>query len=346
MIEPDESVPPPRLFTSKEWLEPAEYVHLLWPEWGASHWHDRYRDLFTDFLTHGNGLFNLTDDPAAADFFLPPCGWQDGGSPAALRMADLAARYGRPMVVFYNSDFEEPIPIDDALIFRTSITAANARPNELAWPAWTCDVLRTYGPGRVEPRVKTSRPTVGYCGYIDYRNVVERVQRTLRGQIAPWSKLRGEAVRTLQASPDIDTRFVLRRRFGGNAGAMEREQYARNMLACDYALVARGRGNFSFRLYEAMSAGAIPVCIDSDCRLPFEDVIPYRDLFVWVPESDVSSIADLVAQFHAAHDADSLYAHRRRIRKIYDRYLEPLAFHRELALRMAGRAMHGVTAHD
>ena len=346
MIEPDESVPPPRLFTSKEWLEPAEYVHLLWPEWGASHWHDRYRDLFTDFLTHGNGLFNLTDDPAAADFFLPPCGWQDGGSPAALRMADLAARYGRPMVVFYNSDFEEPIPIDDALIFRTSITAANARPNELAWPAWTCDVLRTYGPGRVEPRVKTSRPTVGYCGYIDYRNVVERVQRTLRGQIAPWSKLRGEAVRTLQASPDIDTRFVLRRRFGGNAGAMEREQYARNMLACDYALVARGRGNFSFRLYEAMSAGAIPVFIDSDCRLPFDDVIPYRQLFVWVPASDVSSIADHVAQFHAAHDAESLLTHRRCIREVYDRYLEPLAFHAELASRMARRVIHGVTAHD
>ena len=343
MIEPGESVPPPRLFTSKEWLEPAEYVHLLWPGWGASHWHDRYRDLFADFLTHGNSLFTLTDDPASADFFLPPCGWQDGGSPQALRMADLAARYGRPMLMFYNSDFEESIPIDDALIFRTSITAANARPNELAWPAWTCDVLRTYGTGDMEPRAKTSRPTVGYCGYMDYRNVIERVQRTLRGQIAPWSKLRGEAVRTLQASPDIDTRFVLRRRFGGNAGKMEREQYARNMLACDYALVARGRGNFSFRLYEAMSAGAIPVFVDTDCRLPFDDVIPYRQLLVWVPASDVSSIADHVARFHAAHDVDSLYVHRRRIRQIYDRYLEPLAFHRELALRMAGRAMHGFT---
>jgi hypothetical protein len=258
-------------------------------------------------------------------------------------MADLAARHGRPMLVFYNSDFEESIPIDDALIFRTSITAATARPNELAWPAWTCDVLRTHGTGRVEPRARTSRPTVGYCGYIDYRNVVERMQRTLRGQIAPWSKLRGEAVRTLRASPDIDTRFVLRRRFGGNAGVLEREEYARNMLAYDYALVARGRGNFSFRLYEAMSAGAIPVFIDSDCRLPFDDVIPYRQLFVWVPASDVSSIADHVARFHAAHDAESLLTHRRSIREVYDRYLEPLAFHAEVASRMAWRLIDRIT---
>lgn len=335
MIEPGESLPSPRLFTSREWLEPAEYVHLLWPEWGASHWHDRYRDLFTDFLTHGKGLFTLTDDPASADYFLPPCGWQDGGSPAALRMADLAARYGRPMVVFYNSDFEEPIPIDDALIFRTSITAANARPNELAWPAWTCDVLRTYGTGRVEPRGKTSRPTVGYCGYIDYRNVVERLQRTLRRQIAPWSKLRGEAVRVLKASPAIDTRFVLRRRFGGNASTMERGQYARNMLACDYALIARGRGNFSFRLYEAMSAGAIPVFIDTDCRLPFDDVIPYQTLFVWVPASEVSSIADHVARFHERHNDSSLFEHRCRVRQVFDNYLSPNAFHRQVSGRLA-----------
>lgn len=337
MIEPGRSLLSPRLFTSRQWMEPAEYVHLLWPEWGASHWHDRYRDLFTDFLADGRGLFTLIDDPASADFFLPPCGWQDGGSPQALRMADLAARYRRPMLVFYNSDFEEMIPIDDALIFRTSITAANARPNELAWPAWTCDVLRTYGTGRVEPRARTSRPIVGYCGYIDYRNVVERVQRTLRGQIAPWSKLRGEAVRALEASPGIDTRFLLRRRFGGNAGVLEREEYARNMLACDYALVARGRGNFSFRLYEAMSAGAIPVFIDTDCRLPFDDRIPYRELFVYVPVQDVHCIGDYLLAFHSRHDSDSLILHRQRIRTTFDEYLAPLAFHRRLSELLMNR---------
>lgn len=334
MIKMSASVGTPRVYTSREWLEPAEYVHLLWPYWGASHWHERYRDLFMDFLESGQELFTLTDDPSSADFFLPPCGWQDGGSPQALRMADLAARHGRPLLVFYNSDFEEPIPLGDALIYRTSITAAAARPNEQAWPAWTCDVLRTYGTGRVEPWAKSSRPTVGYCGYVDYRNVIERVQRTLRGQLSPWSRLRGEAIRSLAASPEIDSRFILRRRFCGHAGAAEREAYARNMLACDYALVARGRGNFSFRLYEAMSAGAIPVYIDTDGRLPFDDVIPYRDLFVWVPASDVCHVAEHILRFHARHDASSLFAHRCRLRQVFDDCLAPTAFHRQLARRL------------
>ena len=253
-------------------------------------------------------------------------------------MAELAARHGKPMLVFFNSDSEEPIPFDDAVVFRTSMKASTGRPNEQAWPAWTCDVLRTYGEGRLESRPKSERPTVGYCGYVDYRNTFERVQRTIRGQIAPWARLRGEAVRTLSAARGIDCRFVLRRRFGGHSGTADREEYARNLLACDYALVARGRGNFSFRLYEAMSAGAIPVFLDTDCRLPFDDVIPYRELFVWVPADDLRGIVNHVRRFHAVHDDASLDAHRRRIRDVYDRYLEPLAFHGVVAGRLAHRA--------
>lgn len=323
------------LFTSREWLEPAEYVHLLWPAWGATHWHDRYRDLFAKLLDHGRGLFALTDDPAAADFFLPPCGWQERGAPQAMRMAKLAARYRRPLLVFFNSDSQEPIPLEDAVIFRTSMTAESARPNEHSWPGWTCDVLQTYGGGRLEDRAKSLRPVVGYCGYVDYRNGLERLQRTIRRQIAPWSRLRGDAVRSLAASRDIDCRFVLRRRFCGHASDGERTEYARNMLTCDYALVVRGRGNFSYRLYEAMSAGAIPVFIDTDCRLPFDDVIPYRDLFIWVPSYDVRSIVESVLRFHGSHSTETLNAHRRRIREVYEQYLEPFAFHRELAVRLA-----------
>lgn len=110
------------------------------------------------------------------------------------------------------------------------------------------------------------------------------------------------------------------------------------MLACDYALVARGRGNFSFRLYEAMSAGAIPVFIDTDCRLPFDDRIPYRELFVYVPVQDVHCIGDYLLAFHARHDTDSLILHRQRIRMIFDQYLAPLAFHRRLSELLMHRA--------
>ena len=64
-------------------------------------------------------------------------------------------------------------------------------------------------------------------------------------------------------------------------------------------LCARGRGNFSYRLYETLCSGRIPVFIDTDCVLPFEDVIDWRSLCVWVPEAEVDQVAERVADFHA-----------------------------------------------
>jgi hypothetical protein len=323
------------LYTSRLYEEAAEYVHLLWPFWGVAHWFDRYPSLYREFLQQGRSLFTLTDSPDEADWFLPPSGWQQGGSSQAFRMAELARKHGKPLLVFFCSDSFEDVPLDNAIVYRTSMNRSTRKPHEHAWPIWTCDVLRSYGGGNVAERRWTPRPSIGYCGYIDYRNAFEWAQRSLRGQISPSMTLRGDAVRALLASPVIEPRMILRRCFGGAATPYEREEFARNLLSSDYALVARGNGNFSFRLYEAMSAGTIPVFIDTDCCLPFDDVLPYRDLFVWVPEHDVSRIADFVMEYHSRLDDRSFNERRRSIRDIYDRYLSPLGFHRELAARLA-----------
>jgi len=310
-------------------------VHLLWPFWGASHWFDRYPPLYGEFMQRGRTLFTLTESPEQADCFLPPSGWQQGGSPQAVRMAELARRHGKPLLVFFCSDSYEDVPLEDAIVYRTSMDRSTRKPCEQSWPIWTCDILRSYGGGMVAERRWTSRPSVGYCGYVDYRNPFEWAQRRLRGQISASMTLRGDAVRALLASPSVEPRIIRRRRFGGAAKPREREEFARNLLSSDYALVARGNGNFSFRLYEAMSAGTIPVFLDTDCCLPFDDVIPYRDLFVWVPADQVTRVGDYVTEYHSRLDDRSFNERRRTIRDVYDRYLSPLGFHRQLAARLA-----------
>jgi hypothetical protein len=330
--------PPPRppvVYTSRAYEEPAEYVHLLWPYWGPSHWFDRYPPLYDEFIREGRTLFTLTEAPDQADYFLPPCGWQQGGSRQALRMAELARRHERPLLVFFCSDSSENVPVTDAVVYRTSMDRSTRKPHEHAWPIWTCDILRSYGGGTLARRRWTARPSVGYCGYIDYRNPFERAQRRLRGQISASMTLRGDAVRALLASPAVEPRVILRRRFGGAATPRAREEFARNLLSSDYALVSRGNGNFSFRLYEAMSAGTIPVFLDTDCCLPFDDAIPYRDLFVWVPATEASRVAEFVHEHHFRLDDHSFNERRRSIREVYDRYLSPLGFHREMAARLA-----------
>lgn len=321
----------PKLFTSRLYEESAEHVHALWPHWGAAHWHERYAHLYGDFIACGRDLFSITDDPGEADFFLPPSGWQVGGSAQARRMADLARRHGKPLLVFFASDSDEEIPVDNAIVYRTSMYRSTRRSWEHSWPIWTCDILRSHGGGAMHDRRWSSQPSIGYCGYVDARNGFEWLQRSIRRQISPSMTLRGEAVRALRSCRDVEARLILRRRFGGAATGRQRAEFARNLLESDYALVARGNGNFSFRLYEAMSAGTIPVFLDTDCCLPFDDAIPYRDLFVWVPAGDVRRVAEYVLEYHSRLDEHSFNERRWQIRAIFDRFLSPLGFHRELA---------------
>lgn len=66
-----------------------------------------------------------------------------------------------------------------------------------------------------------------------------------------------------------------------------------------FALVPHGDGRWSHRLVEAIGAGAIPVIIADSLTLPYEQLINYRDLCVWIDErfvTDATSMDDIVEQ--------------------------------------------------
>ncbi|HJU48582.1 MAG TPA: exostosin family protein, partial [Gaiellaceae bacterium] len=101
----------------------------------------------------------------------------------------------------------------------------------------------------------------------------------------------------------------------------------------DYVVCARGGGNFSYRLYEALSLGRIPIFIDTDCVLPFETEIDWRSLCVWVDERELDEIGDRLAAFHAALDGDGLEERQRECRRVFETYLSVEGFFRHLARR-------------
>jgi len=48
----------------------------------------------------------------------------------------------------------------------------------------------------------------------------------------------------------------------------------------------------SYRLYEALCCGRIPVFIDTDCVLPYDFMIDWKKYFVWVDQSELPLIAE------------------------------------------------------
>jgi len=96
-----------------------------------------------------------------------------------------------------------------------------------------------------------------------------------------------------------------------------RLEYVNNLLASDYVVCMRGAGNFSVRFYEALSLGKIPVFIDSDCILPYDFAVHYRDYCVWVPYEERHGAARIVAQFHARLSPAEFTARQEQCRALW-----------------------------
>jgi len=82
---------------------------------------------------------------------------------------------------------------------------------------------------------------------------------------------------------------------GGFTGSSEQiERYARHMGDATYVLCPRGAENYSYRLYEALKFGRVPVLIDTEMVLP--EGVPWDELIVRVPYSRLSEIGEIVSR--------------------------------------------------
>ncbi|MBA3971967.1 MAG: exostosin family protein, partial [Bacteroidetes bacterium] len=265
---------------------------------------------FDEYTSNGQELFSLTDTPVEADFFLLAFEFSfvEEHVNYAKQFSEMAKEYGKKLLIFFNSDSAEPIPIENCIVFRTSFFKSLQKNNEFAIPGWSVDFMKSKGIRNLDNSF-SNQPSISYCGYVDYlsftkRFSIEKVIAKLKNrssivkEIGPG--LRGKAVRKLLKSNQIKTNFIIRNGFWapGMDKKKARQEYMDNILQSDYALVARGGGNFSYRLYEVLSCGRIPVFINTDCVLPFDTIIDWKNYVVWIEETDIAAIAERLIEYH------------------------------------------------
>ena len=99
------------------------------------------------------------------------------------------------------------------------------------------------------------------------------------------------------------------------------KEYYDNIVDSDYVLCVRGAGNFSVRLYETLMCGRIPVFIDTDCLLPFDDEIEWNNHIVRIPWSNRKNVANIISDFHYQIDSESFKLMQQRNRELWKTYL-------------------------
>jgi hypothetical protein len=251
---------------------------------------------------------------------------------------DKVQDYGIPIVLFFLSDSDKPISIKNTIVFRTSLHQSTRKKNEFALPAWEENIIENYFSGDLQVRKKEKKPTLGFTGYApehsnirDVYNWAESFLGFKKPNKGSFSNVRSEALKVFQKSDLIRNQFILRNVFWGtqedaSKRKKEKEEFIQNLIASDYILCARGGGNFSYRFYETLSCGRIPLFINTDCVLPYNFEIDYKNYCVWVEENELSQADKILHTFHENISEENFMSLQRSCRSVWQRYLSTEGF--------------------
>lgn len=241
-------------------------------------------------------------------------------------------------IFFDGRDDTRPIPVPrrGITIFRTSLLARTRLAHERAMPAPCDDLLAGFGE-RVIERSWSAKPSIGFCGFVGSPLRRLGFHALRQYQKSEGLALRERALSCFERSRAIETRFIRRQAFwGGSIGRFHfdekhqrkvRREFIENLIETDYALCVRGKGNFSFRLYETLSAGRIPIFVNSDCVLPFEDRVDWKRHAVWLEQDDLGGAVDKLMGFHEKLGSRGFVELQRANRRLWEEWLSPEGFY-------------------
>jgi hypothetical protein len=354
-----------RIFADPAWFSAGAKLCPLLVPWGQEFiGSDRFPFCQDPYVRSGRSYFTRTS-PAECDLVVCPSAWQsERDNDLVRRLANQAKVWGKPLVVFCEADTEAPFPVSGALVFRGSLRRSQKLPFEIPAPAFIRDHLADLEPvASVRPRPKGDQPVVGFCGCVDpsagtgpgLRRVLSRaanwgllarprLERLLRRcgvrlTRSEGKRTRFQAVGTVAHCPRIRQNFKLRDQFlNGMLQLPEPEQRAHwessfaefrdNVLGSDYTLCPRGGGNWSYRFYETLCLGRVPVFFNTDCALPYESLIPWREYCVWVEGDALEQTPEAILRHYRSQTAESFVDLQRRCRKLWLDFLSLDGFFR------------------
>jgi hypothetical protein len=280
-----------------------------------------------------------------------------------LRLLDDVRASHVPSVLVRHSDFEHSERFERGVSFQTSLRSTTRRETDFALPGFVARDISSAALTSRATAVYDAVPTVGFRGSArpcrptaeslarDIASLIQRVgigahsERVPRGpaglvQRAAWDEgqlIRSRAIAALRASDQIhtDATVVLRGYIGASpeTQASNRLQFFDCLSDNQYSLCVRGRGNFSYRFYESLAMRRIPVLVDTECVLPFDNEIDWDSVIVRVPSSNISSIADSVLEHHS-RGGEVIRNTQNQCHQIWSGYLEPASFWARAGMRI------------
>jgi hypothetical protein len=338
--------------------EEKAYEPILYPFWGIPPVKSNalkngcypWIECFDNYIKIGKSIFQLSS-LEKADVAIVPLNWAEVETLETklqlVKFLEKAQQAGKQTINFFGGDHSYTnLPTHCDLIFRQSMYASIRKQNDFAMPAWGEDFIKNYFNNQIVLRQKQLKPTIGFCGFSANislktyaKSILYKTEKLFHKQQVPKYNIghifRLKTLPVLSKSSLVKTNFIVRNQpfFNEkNPGfqRLVRKEYIQNMIESDYIFCCRGYGNFSFRFYEALSCGRIPVFVNSNCVLPYDFEIDWKKYCVWVEENELSLIAEKVAEFHEQLQPQEFLDLQSECRRIWEQRLSPEGFYSNL----------------
>lgn len=218
---------------------------------------------------------------------------------------NLSQTLKKHLYLFFNDDYDKQLmPYNEYIkIYRTSFNKSTRLSNEFCLPAFSPDYFN-------DKYLQNPKLSIGYCGHI------------IHGR---------DKYLNLFLNSNIETNFILRNGFWapGIDKLIARKEYIENIDNNLFTFCYRGAGNFSYRFYDVMMMGRIPILIKTDSVYPFENKYDLNSIGIVLEESDVKSKSlDLIKiiQTYYENNKSNLYNIQKQNRTIWKKYYSCCGF--------------------
>lgn len=358
-----------KIYTDFSLLEYGKGVDMLFPFYTSEHNtstrgddNEVIKGRFDDYCKYVKENITITRIEEADFVVIPiymPFSYPSSETPKELVLfIEKCVKYGKKILVYSGHDVGNvSIKIKNAIVFSGAAYKSKNSDSLLSFPHLFEDFIERYKAGKLEIRDKSIVPQIGFCGYAPPLNL------TLgNAKFIALAKLWANYIGVMKYLPDysshsyrarvlielnrtkgLKTNFIIKGNFGFGPGGLNtgthkednnsyRLNYINNILDNDYTICVRGIGNNSIRFYETLCCGRIPIFVNTDCILPFEDTIDWKHLCVWVEEKDIYRIGEIVKEYHNNLPNDEFKSRQVQLRKIWEEYLSPVGFFSNIPL--------------
>ena len=292
-----------------------------------------------------------------SDFFLLPFCWsyyiQTDTIDIAEQLIEQACEWNKKILIWVTGDYYCLLPqLENIIGLYTSPYQSLQNVKAIALPVIIRDPLPFLKKDTINLRELNIVPSVGFCGQSDsnlfvssikmakliWQNLsyVLNISKYYSGPLLPPTFLRKKILDTLDNTNKVNTELIRRSRYKGGEKENEkyftqlRKEFYHNIDNTDYTLCIRGTGNFSARFYETLALGRIPIFINTDCILPFDDIIDWSKHIIWIEQNEISDINSKILEFHNGLTHDLFINIQNENRQIWEKYFSFPGFIQQL----------------